>query len=106
YGLRAGADGGHADVDAGRPAQGHARLRAGRRDGLAGQTPHRPARGPRHRTRRRQSGNRPDGGVNDMAIKPMSLVFSAIGGALAGMIYKRLWKAVSGEDQAPTATDT
>lgn len=41
-----------------------------------------------------------------MAIKPMSLVFSAIGGALAGMIYKRLWKAVSGEDQAPTATDT
>ena len=28
-----------------------------------------------------------------------------IGGALAGGLFKRAWKVLSGEDEAPTATD-
>jgi hypothetical protein len=37
--------------------------------------------------------------------KPVSLVVSVLGGILAGAIFKRIWKAVAGEDEAPRATD-
>lgn len=38
--------------------------------------------------------------------KPISLAASLAGGALAGALFKRLWKLASGEDEAPTATDS
>lgn len=37
--------------------------------------------------------------------KPVSLAASVAGGALAGALFKRIWKLASGEDEAPTATD-
>ena len=37
--------------------------------------------------------------------KPLSLVFSAVGGLLAGMAFKRIWKLAAGQDEAPEATD-
>jgi hypothetical protein len=36
--------------------------------------------------------------------KPFSIAFSVAGGVLAGMVFKQVWKAVSGEDEAPRAT--
>ncbi|TVT36878.1 DUF4235 domain-containing protein [Amycolatopsis rhizosphaerae] len=38
--------------------------------------------------------------------KPLSLVVSALGGVLAGAIFKQSWKAISGEAEAPKATST
>ncbi len=38
--------------------------------------------------------------------KPLSLVISALGGALAGALFKRLWQLISGEEEAPKATST
>jgi hypothetical protein len=32
-------------------------------------------------------------------------VVSVLGGILAGAIFKRIWKAAAGEDEAPKATD-
>jgi hypothetical protein len=37
--------------------------------------------------------------------KLVSLLVSALGGILAGAIFKRIWKAAAGEDEAPKATD-
>jgi hypothetical protein len=37
--------------------------------------------------------------------KPFGLVFSVLGGIVAGALFKRLWKAVAGEADAPNATD-
>ena len=37
--------------------------------------------------------------------KPLSLVVSVLSGILAGAIFKRVWKAAAGEEEAPTATD-
>ena len=37
--------------------------------------------------------------------KPFGLVFSVLGGIVAGMIFKRIWGAVGDEDEAPEATD-
>ena len=37
--------------------------------------------------------------------KPVSLLVSVLGGVLAGAIFKRIWKAAAGEDEAPKATD-
>ncbi|GHF05564.1 membrane protein [Amycolatopsis deserti] len=36
--------------------------------------------------------------------KPLNLAVSALGGILAGMLFKQAWKAVTGEDNAPEAT--
>jgi hypothetical protein len=36
--------------------------------------------------------------------KPMSLLISAFGGVLAAAPFKKVWTAVSGEDEAPDAT--
>jgi len=37
--------------------------------------------------------------------KPFGLIFSVLGGIVAGMIFKRIWGAVGEEDEAPEATD-
>jgi hypothetical protein len=42
--------------------------------------------------------------VNKLLYKPFSIAFSVAGGVLAGMVFKQVWKAVSGEDEAPKAT--
>jgi hypothetical protein len=37
--------------------------------------------------------------------KPWGMLAGVIGGAVAAALFKRVWKAVSGEVEAPTATD-
>jgi hypothetical protein len=37
--------------------------------------------------------------------KPWGMLAGVIGGALAGTLFKQVWKLVSGEDETPTATD-
>jgi predicted metal-dependent enzyme (double-stranded beta helix superfamily) len=37
--------------------------------------------------------------------KPVSMLVSVLGGVLAGVIFKRVWKVAAGEDDAPKATD-
>ena len=37
--------------------------------------------------------------------KPVSMLVSILGGVLAGVIFKRVWKITAGEDEAPRATD-
>jgi uncharacterized protein DUF4235 len=39
------------------------------------------------------------------AYKPFGVLASVLGGLLAGMIFKRVWRAVAGEDDSPNATD-
>ena len=36
--------------------------------------------------------------------RPLSLLVSVLGGILAGAVFKKVWAAVSGEDEAPEAT--
>ena len=37
--------------------------------------------------------------------KPVSILVSVLGGVLAGVIFKRIWKVAFHEDDAPKATD-
>lgn len=37
--------------------------------------------------------------------KPFGLIFSILGGILAGAVFKRVWSAVGHEEKAPKATD-
>jgi Protein of unknown function (DUF4235) len=37
--------------------------------------------------------------------KPVALLVSVLGGLLAGMAFKRTWRAIAGEDDSPNATD-
>jgi Protein of unknown function (DUF4235) len=37
--------------------------------------------------------------------KPFGLIFSVLGGIVAGTLFKRVWGAVAHEDEAPKATD-
>ncbi|GAA2409460.1 DUF4235 domain-containing protein [Nonomuraea africana] len=37
--------------------------------------------------------------------KPLSLLFSVLGGLIAGALFKQVWKVVAGEDDAPDADD-
>ncbi len=37
--------------------------------------------------------------------KPLSMVVGVLSGMLAGAIFKRIWKAAAGEEEAPAATD-
>jgi hemerythrin superfamily protein len=37
--------------------------------------------------------------------KPVSMLVSVLGGILAGVIFKRVWKVIGREDEAPKATD-
>jgi predicted metal-dependent enzyme (double-stranded beta helix superfamily) len=38
--------------------------------------------------------------------KPLNLIVSALGGVLAGIVFRQSWKVISGEDEAPKATST
>jgi hypothetical protein len=37
--------------------------------------------------------------------KPLSLLVSALGGVLARLAFKQLWKRATGEEDSPSATD-
>ena len=37
--------------------------------------------------------------------KPFGLLFSVLGGIVAGAIFKRIWGAAGNEEEAPKATD-
>jgi hypothetical protein len=38
--------------------------------------------------------------------KPLGIVVGVLGGILAGAIFKQIWKRVSGEEEAPKATES
>jgi hypothetical protein len=40
-----------------------------------------------------------------LAYKPVGLVLGMVAGAISGMLFQQLWRAVSGSDETPTATD-
>jgi hypothetical protein len=42
--------------------------------------------------------------VTKLLYKPLSMAFGVAGGLLAGLLFKQVWKAVAGEDEAPEAT--
>jgi hypothetical protein len=42
--------------------------------------------------------------MRKLMYKPLSLAFGVAGGILAGMVFKQVWKAVAGEEEAPEAT--
>jgi len=42
--------------------------------------------------------------VTKLMYKPLSIMFSVAGGLIAGAIFKQVWRAVAGEDEAPQAT--
>jgi hypothetical protein len=37
--------------------------------------------------------------------KPVGLLISVLGGVVAGAVFKRVWRAVANESEAPKATD-
>lgn len=43
--------------------------------------------------------------VEKVAYKPVGLLLSVAAGAVAGVIFKQVWKVASGDDDAPNATD-
>jgi Protein of unknown function (DUF4235) len=40
-----------------------------------------------------------------LAYKPVGLVLGMVAGAVSGLVFHRLWRAISGNDETPTATD-
>lgn len=42
--------------------------------------------------------------MNKILYKPFSIAFSVAGGIAAGVVFKQIWKRLSGEDEAPQAT--
>jgi predicted metal-dependent enzyme (double-stranded beta helix superfamily) len=45
------------------------------------------------------------GKLKKIAFKPVSLILGVGAGALAGLVFKRVWKLASGDDDAPDAGD-
>jgi Protein of unknown function (DUF4235) len=45
------------------------------------------------------------GKMGKIAYKPVGLLLGIGAGALAGFVFKQVWKATSGDDDAPNATD-
>jgi hypothetical protein len=43
--------------------------------------------------------------VAKLLYKPFGLVFSVLGGIVAGAVFKRIWRAVAHEEDSPSATD-
>lgn len=43
--------------------------------------------------------------MNKLAYRPVGLLGGIAAGALAGFIFKQVWKLAAGEDDAPNATD-
>ena len=42
--------------------------------------------------------------MNKILYKPLSLVISALGGILASVAFKQIWKRATGHEEAPSAT--
>jgi hypothetical protein len=45
------------------------------------------------------------GKVQKIAYKPVGLLLGIGAGALAGFVFKEIWKVAAGDDDAPNATD-
>jgi hypothetical protein len=45
------------------------------------------------------------GKVSKLVYKPVGLLLGVASGALAGFVFKEIWRVASGEDDAPNATD-
>ena len=43
--------------------------------------------------------------LQKVAYKPVGLLLGIAAGALAGVVFKEVWKFASGDDDAPNATD-
>ncbi|WP_330289616.1 DUF4235 domain-containing protein [Streptomyces sp. NBC_00576] len=43
--------------------------------------------------------------ASKIAYKPVGMAMGALGGILAGALFKRAWKRLAHEDEAPDATD-
>ncbi|BCY13753.1 DUF4235 domain-containing protein [Actinoplanes sp. L3-i22] len=43
--------------------------------------------------------------VEKVALKPVNVVLGIAAGAVAGMLFKQVWKLAAGEDDAPDAGD-
>ncbi|AWZ03923.1 MULTISPECIES: DUF4235 domain-containing protein [unclassified Streptomyces] len=43
--------------------------------------------------------------VSKGAYKPVGLALGSVSGLLAGMAFKKAWKLIEGQDEAPSATD-
>jgi hypothetical protein len=43
--------------------------------------------------------------LEKVAYKPVGLLLGVAAGALAGVIFKQVWRLASGDDDAPNATD-
>jgi hypothetical protein len=43
--------------------------------------------------------------VAKVIYKPLGLLFGILGGLVAGAVFKRVWRAVGHEEDAPNATD-
>lgn len=43
--------------------------------------------------------------VNKLAYKPVGILLGMGAGAVAGLVFKQVWKLASGDDDAPNATD-
>jgi uncharacterized protein DUF4235 len=44
--------------------------------------------------------------VAKLIYRPLGLVFSIVGGLLAGVVFKQMWKLVSDEEEAPKAKES
>ncbi|MEV4343921.1 DUF4235 domain-containing protein [Actinoplanes sp. NPDC049596] len=45
------------------------------------------------------------GKVSKLAYKPVGILMGIGAGAIAGFVFKEVWKVASGDDDAPNATD-
>ncbi|XVU23301.1 DUF4235 domain-containing protein [Actinoplanes sp. CA-054009] len=45
------------------------------------------------------------GKVSKLAYKPVGILLGIGAGAIAGFVFKEVWKVASGDDDAPNATD-
>ncbi|MER7812212.1 DUF4235 domain-containing protein [Streptomyces sp900116325] len=43
--------------------------------------------------------------ISEVAYKPVGLVLGALSGALAGVVFRQVWKKVGHDNDAPNATD-
>ena len=43
--------------------------------------------------------------LQKVAYKPVGLLLGIAAGAIAGLVFKEVWKVASGDDDAPNATD-
>jgi Protein of unknown function (DUF4235) len=43
--------------------------------------------------------------LNKLAYKPVGILLGMAAGALAGVVFKQVWKVAAGDDDAPNATD-